>query len=155
MFHQLQMIFATIASPVVRRPRPRRQALLARPGIEPLEDRWVPATHVWIGPHAGGLWNNAGNWTNGQPTSGEAGGTVLQFNEENSSTDNIPGLVIDQLHFTGGGNVLRRRSASRWASVGPISRLTSSTIWGLTRWITLCRSTWWAPTVTGSWRAAD
>ena len=76
-------------------------------GVEPLEERWVPATHIWIGAASGGLWNAAGNWTNGLPTNGEAGGTILQFNGNIDSTNNLAGLVIDQLHFTSGNNSIR------------------------------------------------
>src|SRR5439155_16405554 len=75
--------------------------------FELLEDRVTPATHVWQGPAAGGVWNNAANWTNGVPTSGEVGGTIVQFNGGIDSTDNIAGLVINQLHFTAGGNTVR------------------------------------------------
>jgi len=73
--------------------------------LEPLESRIVLATHIWVGA-SGGLWNNAANWNGGVPTSGESGGTIVQFNGNISSTDNIAGLVLDELHFTAGGNTI-------------------------------------------------
>ena len=72
--------------------------------LEPLESRIVLAAHTWVGPTSGGLWNNAANWNGGVPTTGESGGTVVQFNGNISSTDNIAGLVLDEIHFTAGGN---------------------------------------------------
>jgi|GEM_PF-2357128 len=75
-------------------------------GIELLETRIAPATHTWIGPATGGLWSNAANWSGGVPTTGEGGGTIVQFNGNVSSTDNIAGLVVGQIHFTGGGNTI-------------------------------------------------
>ena len=108
MFQFLQTTFAPTSSSVVRRPNLGRPVHRVRPAVEPLEDRWVPAsTHIWIGPATGGLWNVAGNWTNGVPTGHELGGCILQFNGTIDSTDNITGLVIDELHFTSGGNTIR------------------------------------------------
>ena len=66
----------------------------------------LAATHVWQGPSSGGLWSTAANWTNGLPTSGEPGGTIVQFGSSTSTTMNIPGLTIDELHFTGTGNTV-------------------------------------------------
>jgi len=74
--------------------------------LEPLESRIVLATHIWIGATSGGLWSVASNWNGGVPTSGESGGTIVQFNGNISSTDNIAGLVLDELHFTAGGNTI-------------------------------------------------
>ena len=74
--------------------------------LEPLETRIVLATHIWVGPTSGALWSNAANWNGGVPTSGESGGTIVQFNGNISSTDNIAGLVLDELHFTAGGNTI-------------------------------------------------
>lgn len=84
----------------------RRASRASRPTIEALEDRIVLATHVWVGPAAGGVWSNAANWTNGVPTTGEANGTIVQFDGNISSTDNIAGLVVNQIHFTAGGNTI-------------------------------------------------
>lgn len=84
----------------------RHSSATAFSGIEPLETRIAPATHIWIGPATGGLWNNAANWNGGVPTTGEAGGTIVQFNGGISSTDNIAGLVIGQIHFAGDGNII-------------------------------------------------
>jgi len=36
------------------------------------------SVHTWIGP-TNGLWSNAANWSGGKPTSGESGGTIVQF----------------------------------------------------------------------------
>jgi hypothetical protein len=75
--------------------------------LEVLEDRVVPATHIWQGPASGGLWSNAANWSGGVPTTGEAGGTFVQFNGNIDSTDDIANLTVDQVHFTNGGNTIR------------------------------------------------
>jgi autotransporter-associated beta strand protein len=63
------------------------------------------ATHTWIGG-AGGLWSNAANWTGGAPTSGEAGGTIVQFGASTTSTMDIAGLTVDEIHFTGASNTI-------------------------------------------------
>ncbi|HEV8267182.1 MAG TPA: autotransporter-associated beta strand repeat-containing protein, partial [Thermoanaerobaculia bacterium] len=66
------------------------------------------SVHSWVGPSMGGLWSAAANWTNGVPTSNEmdVGGTEVLFGSNVQSTDNIAGLVINEIHFTGGGNVV-------------------------------------------------
>ena len=66
----------------------------------------LAATHVWQGPASGGLWSNAANWTNGLPTTGEPGGTIVQFNGSTSTTMNIAGLTVDQIHFAGTANTI-------------------------------------------------
>ncbi len=66
----------------------------------------LASTHVWQGPASGGLWSTAANWTNGLPTTGETGGTIVQFNSSTSTTMNIVGLTVDQVHFTGTGNTV-------------------------------------------------
>ncbi|HXN38458.1 MAG TPA: autotransporter-associated beta strand repeat-containing protein [Solirubrobacteraceae bacterium] len=64
------------------------------------------ATHTWIGP-TNGVWSNAANWSGGsKPTSGEAGGTIVQFGANTTSTMDIAGLVVDQIHFTGANNTV-------------------------------------------------
>ncbi len=74
--------------------------------LELLETRIVLATHTWIGPTSGALWNNAANWNGGVPTTGENGGTIVVFNTNISSTDNISGLILDEIHFLAGGNTV-------------------------------------------------
>jgi fibronectin-binding autotransporter adhesin len=65
------------------------------------------ATHIWIGPTTGGQWSNAANWSvGGAPTSGESGGTIVQFGAGITSSMNIVGLVVDQIHFTGANNTI-------------------------------------------------
>ena len=64
------------------------------------------ATHTWIGP-TDGLWSNAANWSGGsKPTSGESGGTMVQFGSGTTSSMDIAGLVVDQIHFTGANNTI-------------------------------------------------
>src|SRR5438132_7182680 len=75
--------------------------------LEALEDRLAPATHIWVGPAVGGLWSVAANWNGGAPTSGEAGGTIVQFNGGIDSIDDIVGLVVGQIHFTADANTIR------------------------------------------------
>ena len=99
---------ATLWASRARKPTcPPVGRVLYRPQLERLEDRLPPATHIWTGADAGKfgfLWSVAGNWTGGVPTTGEVGGTIVQFNGGYSSIDNIVGLVIDQLHFAGDEN---------------------------------------------------
>jgi fibronectin-binding autotransporter adhesin len=66
----------------------------------------LAATHVWQGPASGGLWSTAANWTNGVPTTSEPGGTIIQFGSSTSTTMNIAGLTVDELHFTGTGDTV-------------------------------------------------
>jgi fibronectin-binding autotransporter adhesin len=63
------------------------------------------ATHAWIGP-TNGKWSEAGNWSGGKPTSGEVGGTIVQFAANTTSSMDIVGLVVDQIHFTGANNTI-------------------------------------------------
>ncbi len=64
------------------------------------------ATHIWIGP-LGGTWSNAANWSGAsKPTTGESGGTIVQFGSSTTSTMDIAGLVVDQIHFTGASNTI-------------------------------------------------
>ena len=66
----------------------------------------LASTHTWIGPASGGSWSTSANWTNGLPTTGETGGTIVQFGSSTSTTMNIAGLTVDQLHFTGTGDTI-------------------------------------------------
>ncbi|MFI5005380.1 MAG: autotransporter-associated beta strand repeat-containing protein [Solirubrobacterales bacterium] len=69
------------------------------------------ATHTWIGP-TNGTWSNAANWSGGsKPTSGEAGGTIVQFGANTTSSMDIAGLVVDQIHFTGANNTINGATA--------------------------------------------
>jgi autotransporter-associated beta strand protein len=82
-----------------------------RPQLEALEVRLTPATHIWTGGdflHHNLKWSDPLNWSGGVPTTGESGGTVVQVGSflNPQSTDDIPGLVIDELEFTGGGNTI-------------------------------------------------
>jgi fibronectin-binding autotransporter adhesin len=63
------------------------------------------ATHIWTGG-ANGLWSATGNWSGGVPTTGEPGGTIVQFNGNTTSSMNIAGLTVDQIHFAGSNNVI-------------------------------------------------
>jgi hypothetical protein len=90
--------------------RPIRKATRrfpCEPRLEILESRLAPATHIWNGPLSGGFWSNAANWNGGLPTTGEAGGTIVQFNGGVQSTDDIAGLVVNQIHFTAGNNTIK------------------------------------------------
>jgi hypothetical protein len=68
------------------------------------------ATHTWIGP-TNGMWSNAANWSGGKPTNGEAGGTIVQFGANSTSSMDIAGLVVDQIHFTGANNTINGATA--------------------------------------------
>src|SRR5437870_281774 len=61
--------------------------------LEELEDRTVPATHIWSGATSGGVWSTAANWNGGKPTNNEVGGTIVQFNGAVDSTDDIATLL--------------------------------------------------------------
>jgi autotransporter-associated beta strand protein len=84
------------------RRKPTRQLRL-----EALENRLTPTTHFWIGPASGDVWSNPSNWANGVPTTGESGGTVVRFNTGTNSTDDINGLIVDQILFDGGNNLVQ------------------------------------------------
>src|SRR5262245_20505645 len=84
--------------------RPRRARPRYRPQLEWLEDRAAPATHVWSGA-AGSLMSNANNWSSGgHPASGESTPVILVFPKtqvSQSVIDDISGLFVDQIQFTG------------------------------------------------------
>ncbi len=62
--------------------------------------------HTWQGP-ANGNWSAGGNWVGGvPPTSGEVGGTIVEFNSNSTSIQNIVGLTVDLIHFKGSGNTI-------------------------------------------------
>lgn len=67
----------------------------------------LASTHTWIGP-TNGTWSNAANWSEGsKPTSGEPGGTVVVFGSNTTSSMDIPGLVVDEVRFTGANNTIK------------------------------------------------
>ena len=126
-------------SPKARRPLQRWNRTMLR--LEALEERLTPATHIWKGP-AGGLWSASANWTGGVPVTGESGGTIVQFPGTGAatSTDNISGLVINEVHFTAGGNTISGASSVTWASTDRLSRTTWSTMLASIRSTAPCRS---------------
>src|SRR5262249_149976 len=68
--------------------------------LEGLEVREVAGTHGGTDLGATNNWSDAGNWTGGVPSTGEAGGTVVQIPINDSSMyQDISGLVINQLEF--------------------------------------------------------
>jgi len=73
-----------------------------RMAVEALEDRCVPATHVWTGALTPGNlnWSPATNWSGGAPTSNELGGTFVTIGNQTNAIQDINGLVINQLAFT-------------------------------------------------------
>jgi autotransporter-associated beta strand protein len=79
--------------------------LAARLRVEPLEERLAPAIHVWTGP-LDGLWSNTANWNGGVPTNLEPDFTVVEFGNGTRSIDDIGGLAINEIHFTGSDNVI-------------------------------------------------
>lgn len=62
-------------------------------------------THTFTGA-VDASWANGANWTGGKPTSAEAGGTIVEFNTNSTSTADIVGLIVDQIHFKGSGNTI-------------------------------------------------
>ncbi|MFO1476235.1 MAG: hypothetical protein U1F98_06235 [Verrucomicrobiota bacterium] len=72
------------------------------------------ATHVWTGGGATGYWSDASNWqASGAPQPGEAG-IVLVFASGGArlnSTNDLNGLVLDQLQFGGNHYVLNGTAA--------------------------------------------
>src|SRR5262245_36689501 len=82
------------------RRRPRRASLM----LEALEDRATPATHIWSGA-VSDLMSVDGNWSSGgHPVNGEGGAIVLVFPNTATQfqvTDDIDGLNVDQIQFTG------------------------------------------------------
>lgn len=65
-------------------------------------------THTWTGASSG-LWSASGNWTGGAPVSGEAAPMILIFPAGASrltNTNNISGLVVDQLNISATNCVL-------------------------------------------------
>ena len=64
------------------------------------------ATHTWTGGGANELWNNAANWSGGAPTAGEAAPVNLVFPGSILTTNNIVGLTVDSILFTGNAAVL-------------------------------------------------
>jgi autotransporter-associated beta strand protein len=59
------------------------------------------ATHIWTGGGSSEFWNNPANWTGGVPLIGEAAPITLIFTNGVTTTNNIPGLVVDSLQFLG------------------------------------------------------
>lgn len=64
------------------------------------------ATHTWTGGGANEFWNNAANWSGGAPVAGEAAPVILIFPSSVLTTNNIVGLTVDGLRFTGGSVTL-------------------------------------------------
>jgi uncharacterized repeat protein (TIGR01451 family) len=82
-------------------PRRRRPWLV----FEALEDRLTPAMHTWTGLGESPSWSDTGNWANGSaPAAGESN-VVLNFGPaaNESTSDDIPGLTVQQINLTAGG----------------------------------------------------
>src|ERR1043166_9902316 len=74
-----------------------------RPILELLEDRLTPAMHTWTGQGKdAGFWSNPMNWAGGVPHTGEAGGTILRFNGQTVSIDDISRLTVDRIELGSG-----------------------------------------------------
>ena len=96
--------------------RNKKNSLRApRLGLEILEERCTPANvFTWTGAAGDGLWSDGGNWSD--PTSlpnaptNATSGITLSFPTVTgpalTMTDDIPGLNVDQLSFTGSGYAL-------------------------------------------------
>jgi len=87
----------------------RRRGMASRKlSLEVLENRLVPATHIWTG-QVSDRWSDQGNWTGGTPAGDPS--AVLQFpasaaNHVNNNND-LPGLTVDSIVFSqGNGYVL-------------------------------------------------
>ena len=85
--------------------------------FEPLEDRFAPASHTWSGAGGNELWSNAQNWSvGGAPAVGEIAVTLSFPSVTNSSyktsQDNIPGLTINSITFTGNGYTITQGSSA-------------------------------------------
>lgn len=90
-----------------RRARAKPAYQVTRPCLEMLEDRLVPAFHVWNAAGGNTNWSNPNNWQGDvAPVNGEAGDIQLLFpaNALNFATmDDIPGLRVNEILFTGSG----------------------------------------------------
>ena len=105
----LKSVRANLSDAQRNRSRPTvRLARSPRLGVECLEDRTVPATHTYTNGGAFIFWTDAGNWSGGAPAVGEAPLVILNFPGTGvASTQNIgPGLVINQINFTGTTNTV-------------------------------------------------
>jgi uncharacterized repeat protein (TIGR01451 family) len=81
--------------------------------------------HVWTGS-SGSLWSNSLNWNGGAPAVGE-GNVVLTFPQsaaQKTNVDDIPGLIVQQINFTGAGYDLT--GSNPLSLVGGIADTTSS-----------------------------
>ena len=67
----------------------------------------APVVHTWTGGGGNQLWSNAGNWdASGVPVDDPVNGTVVQFGTGTTSTMDINGLIVDEVHFTGASNTI-------------------------------------------------
>jgi autotransporter-associated beta strand protein len=73
-------------------------------GVQPNSAR--AGTHTWTGAGANDYWNNTANWSGGAPTVGEAAPVVLIFPGGVAPVNNIVGLTVDSIRFTGNHTVL-------------------------------------------------
>jgi autotransporter-associated beta strand protein len=100
------------------------------------------ATHTWNGTGFFGnttrVWSDPFNWTGGVPTTNEAPPIILVFPDsasEKLSTNDLPGLVIDEIRITGSnytlfgrnpGNIVTLASGAMVSSTGAGNRIHSS-----------------------------
>jgi fibronectin-binding autotransporter adhesin len=79
-------------------------------------------THTWQST-SDPTWSNAANWNGGVPTSGEAGGTILTFpagaSLQHATTNDIAGLVIDQINLNDTGYSLAGNGIALGTAVTP------------------------------------
>jgi hypothetical protein len=73
----------------------------ARPLLEALEDRLVPAQNTWIGPTTDNLWSNPTNWSRGQVPAAD---DIVTFTghpggANASSVDDLPNVTVQAIEF--------------------------------------------------------
>lgn len=76
--------------------------------MERLENRRVPATHVWTGASTtSSNWSDTGNWSGGAPSAAEAGAALIFPTAARTVNFNdIAGLTIGSIQFTSSGYLL-------------------------------------------------
>ncbi len=85
------------------------------------------ANHTWTGGGGNSHWSTAANWSGGKPTTGETGGTTVTFGTNTTTTMDIAGLVVDLIHFAGGGNVVNGSTTLGINGVNSIVNVQSDT----------------------------
>ena len=103
----------------LRSPAHPSRPVRCRPSLEALEERWLLATHTWLGIGTPN-WSDPESWSPTAPTVGEST-VVLIFQagvSQRATIDDLDGLSVDQIVFGDGYSIAGQTPGTHLAFTG-------------------------------------